>query len=419
MTRVDEDPARAGAPRPSPLLEAVSILAGWRRVVIGFTAGAVLVALLYALVARSTYTARASLLPRQEEGDLAGISALVSNQLGAFAGSIAGMTSSTDVLMTILESRNLRERLIERLDLVPALGIRAKSPERARETALARLERMTRLGLTKRLSIFVEVKAPTAELAAKIANGYFSELDRLNQELAFTSARQTRVFVERRLAETRDSLAVCQARLEEFQRANRMVAIDEQARAAVEVASRLQGELIGLEAQLEVQKRYSTGAYSRTRDLEFRIAALRGRLATLAGTGEPAGADGGDPLSISFSQIPGLGRRLADLMLEVKTQQAVFTLLTTQYQQSKIDEARDIPTIQVLDEASPPVFRSAPRRRSLVVGGLVGGLGAGVLLAFAFEYLGRALAGPSGLTLRRRLGAPADRLADWLERARG
>ena len=401
------------------MLEAASIAAGWRRVIVGFTAGATLVALVYALVARPVYSARSSLLPRQQEGELAGLSALVSNQLGAFAGSIAGVTSSTDVLMTILESRHLRERLVDRLDLVRTLNARGRTPERAREAALDRLERMTRIGLTKRLSIFVEVKAPTAKLAADIANGYFDELDRLNQELAFTSARQTRTFIEKRLAETRDSLSVSQVRLEDFQRTHRMVAIDEQARAAVEVASRLQAELISLEAQLEVMKRYSTGAYSRTRELEHRVAALRGRLGSLAGAEGAAGTTEPDPLMISFSEIPGLGRRLADLMLEVKTQQAVFTLLVTQYQQSKIDEARDVPTIQVLDQATPPVFRSAPRRRSLVMSGFLGGLSAGLLLAFAFEYLGRALSGPSGAALKQRLGAPALRLEAWLERARG
>jgi tyrosine-protein kinase Etk/Wzc len=420
-------------PRSSPVLDFVAVLLAWRRVVLSFAVGAIVVSLAYALLARPTYLARTTLLPKQEEGQFPGLSSLVNNDLAAFAGVLGGASSDSDLLLTILESRHLRDRLIDRLDLVSAFGIKVTTPARARETAHARLEKAMKVGLTKRLSIFVEVRAGSAELAANIANAAFEELDRMNQEFAFTSARQTRHFIEQRLKETRDSLATATAELAEFQRTNRMVAIDEQARAAVDVASRLQAELIGLEAQLDVQRRYSTGSYSRTRDLEYRIAALRGRLgqllgggATTSGGGGPAGGargglsagDEAPELLMSFQEIPGLGRRLAEILLDVKTQEAVFLLLTTQHQQARIDEARDVPTIQVLDRAEPPVFRDAPRRRQVVMTGAFAGAAGGALLAFAFEYLLRAFRGPSGERLRRLLGPRFGGLEGWLARTR-
>lgn len=423
MTEATGAPRGGGderGPATTPIYEFLAVLVSWRRLILSFALGVTLVSLGYALAARPVFVARSTLLPRQDEGQFPGLGALVSSELGAFAGALGGTSTDTDLLLTILESRTLRERLVTRLNLVDAFGVSVADTLRARETALARLEKAARVGLTKRFSVFVEARAGTPTLAASLANAHFEELDRLNKEFAFTSARQTRQFIEARLLETRDSLSTATARLAEFQRSHRMVAIDEQARAAVDVASRLQAELIGLQAQLEVQRRYSTASYSRTRELEFRIVALEGRLAALLGGGssEAAGSGTSDPLLMPFDEIPGLGRQLAEMMLEVRTQEAVFMLLTTQYQQSKIEEARDIPTIQVLDRADPPVFRHAPRRKRIALYGLLGGLAGGVLVAFACEGLIRALAKPSGHRLRQVLGRPAGTLAEWLDRIR-
>lgn len=409
-------PPPAGGEGRSPILDVLAVLLRWRRVVLGFAAGVLLVTVAWLLLTPPTYKARGSLLPRQEEvGGLGGLTSLLSSQVGNIVGGLGAATTSTDVLMTILESRFLRERLIDRLHLIDTLKIKAPTPERARELAVARLDRMIVLGMTKRLSIFVEVSAPTPQLAAEIANGCFDELDRMNQEFALQSARQRRQFFELRLKEAADSLNAAQTRLVTFQRDHGMVAMDEQAKAAVDVAARVQGELISLESQLEVQRKYSTGAFSRTRELEYRIGALRNRLGELTGARD-GGVMDSTGMFISLRRLPGLGNDLARLMLALKTQETVFGLLTAEFQQARIDEARDVPTVQVLDPARPPVFRAAPRRKQALLAGLLAGLGGGLLLAFGCEYLERALAGASGARLRGLGGPGVGRFAAWLQR---
>ncbi|HEX7877957.1 MAG TPA: hypothetical protein VF720_01030, partial [Candidatus Eisenbacteria bacterium] len=303
-------PIAAPGARTWPLLETLAIILAWRRVVIAFAAGVLLVTLVYSLVAKPVFLVRSSLLPKQEETGMMGLSSLVANQFGALAGGISGITSDTDVLMSILESDEIRDRVINRLDLVRVLKIKAKTPARAREMAQERLQRLVRVDLTRRSSIFLEARAPTAQLAADIAAAYFEELDNLNQEFAFTSARQTRMFIEKRLAETRDTLSVAQTRLEDFQREHGMVSLDEQAKAEVEVVSKLEAELITMEAQLEVQRQYSTGSFSGTRELQFKIAALKNRLAQILGGDAPSASEPRSSLMISFRRMPGLGRQL-------------------------------------------------------------------------------------------------------------
>jgi hypothetical protein len=279
--------------------------------------------------------------------------------------------------------------------------------------ALARLERMITLGMTKRLSIFVEVAAPTPQLAADLANGCFEELDRLNQDFSLQSARQRRRFFEVRLKESADSLGTAQARLVDFQRGGDD-RDGEQAKAAV-AAARLRAS-DQPESQPKCSRSTSPAPFPAA-ELQYRITALKNRLGELSGQRVVSGRDTSGTF-IPLRQMPGLGSELARLMLAVKTQEAVFGLLTAEFQQARIDEARDVPTVQVLDPARPPVFRAAPRRKQSLLAGLLAGFGGGLLLAFGCEYLERALAGASGERLRGLGGPGVGRVEAWLRRLR-
>jgi uncharacterized protein involved in exopolysaccharide biosynthesis len=90
--------------------------------------------------------------------------------------------------------------------------------------------------------------------------------------------------------------------------------------------------------------------------------------------------------------MPAVGVEFARLMRELKVQETVFTLLTQQFEQAKIAEARDMPTVQVLDRAVPAERKSKPKTvlTSVIVGVL--SLFLGIFLAFFLEYLDRARA---------------------------
>ena len=70
---------------------------------------------------------------------------------------------------------------------------------------------------------------------------------------------------------------------------------------------------------------------------------------------------GNNDFLLAFENVPDLGRLLARLMRDVRIQNEVYLLLQQQYYKEKIQENRDIPTIEVLDEAIPPLKASAPR----------------------------------------------------------
>ncbi len=74
---------------------------------------------------------------------------------------------------------------------------------------------------------------------------------------------------------------------------------------------------------------------------------------------------------------------------ELKTQEALFEQLTKQFELAKINEARDSSSIQVLDEAVPPLRKSKPKRALIVILSTVTAFFCSVFLVFIKEYLAK------------------------------
>jgi hypothetical protein len=76
----------------------------------------------------------------------------------------------------------------------------------------------------------------------------------------------------------------------------------------------------------------------------------------------PGVADGTDDLYPPLRQLPRLAVPYADLLRRVKAQEAAFELLTQQYELARIEEARDVPAVSVIDAPGVPEKKSFPPR---------------------------------------------------------
>ncbi len=92
---------------------------------------------------------------------------------------------------------------------------------------------------------------------------------------------------------------------------------------------------------------------------------------------------------IPFADVPEVGSRLAEFLRDVKVQETVWQLLNQQFYSAKIQEARDTPTVQVLDAAVQPERRTRPKRKLLVVVTSFLTFVFSVFWAFCLEYVER------------------------------
>jgi uncharacterized protein involved in exopolysaccharide biosynthesis len=135
-----------------------------------------------------------------------------------------------------------------------------------------------------------------------------------------------------------------------------------------------------------VLKEFGTERQNEAIMLKTRIAELQSQLVRIE-KGNPGKGDSN--FYLPFNELPALGMRLGRLMREAKIQENVFELLTGQYELAKIEEAKDVNTIQVLDPAVPSDKKSSPKRRLIVMITTFMAFFFAVVLAFFREYMQR------------------------------
>lgn len=327
------------------------------------------------------YTSIASIMPPDSGG--AGsmlISALAGKggfgALGGLAASLLHEHNSSALYINLLESSSVANHLINRFDL------RKVYHKRYYVDAAKHLASETKITDDKKsgvITIKVEDESPVR--ARDLAQAYLDELDTLVNKTSTSSARQERVFLEHRLQSVQADLENAQIELSDFSSKNTTVDISAQTRAMVEVGARLEGEIVAEQSGLESMRQIYTDDNARVREAQARIGVLQRELNKLAGSSAPlpqssaSSTQTAGELYPPLRQLPRLAVRYVDLLRRVKVQEAVFELLTEQYEMARLQEAKDIPVVHVIDAPGIAEKKSFPHRVILT--------GVFTLLAFA------------------------------------
>lgn len=342
------------------------------------------------------YESTASILPPAEPKGGGGLSTLLaaSGAAQVLGGVLPLPSSNKDIFVAMLKSRTMADEVIRQFDLVRVHDLE-KSAAPMRD-ARNRLKDATDVRVSKEGVISVTVEDRDAKRAADMANFYLATLDRLNRTLNVTEAGRNRGFIESRLKETERDLRRAEEDLRGFQERNKAVVLQDQAKAAVEGAAKLKGEIMAAEVQLEVVRGFSTEQNPQVIHLKTQIEEMKRQFARMQyGQGMELPTFSKNPgeahpeIVVPFARVPRVGLDLARLTREAKVQQTVFELLTQQYEQVKIAEARDSPIVQVLDRAVPAEWKSKPKTTlNMALAGALS-LFAAIFLAFFLEYWAR------------------------------
>jgi len=364
------------------LLDLLLVLLKRKWLIFWVTFLAIVLSLVISLRLPEKFTATARILPPQESNS--GMSSLLSQAGGAFGGLAAGIVggkTSADLYVGIMESRTIADILIKKFNLKKLWEMDLMAPVYSN---LADLTSISVDKTTRIISVSVEDINPV--MAADIANAYIAELDNVNRTVNVTAAQRKRAFLEKRLEKAKDDLIEAEAELQGFQEKYKLVSIKDQARISMEGAAKIKGEIIVAQTELEVLKQFGTERQNEAIMLKSKIDELQKQLARIE-SGNPSKDK--DNFYIPFTELPNLGMKLARLMRETKIQEEVFGLLTSQYELAKIEEAKDMNTIQILDEAVPPDRKSGPKRRLIVILSTLVAFFLAVFLAFFMEFIQR------------------------------
>ena len=330
----------------------LSRLWAYRRPIAMFVAVATLLTAVVAVLTPSWYQASATLLPPTEEDSSFGIARLLK---GVAVPGIKIPTQATpaDVFIAVLDSRRLREELINRYDLKKEYKLKLM------QDALKELKTHTKFKLTDAGTIDMTLEDKDPKRAAAMLQTYIELLDRFNREVRTTKGRRTRVFVEERLNETKLQLAKAEQALADYQVSHKAAIITPEMSTAAEGAARIYAQRMALQVRLGVVRGYSHEGSQEEQQIVDQIAQLDQQLRSL----------------------PELGLELARMLRDVKKYEQIYVLLTAQYEEARIDEARDVVTVDVLDAPVPPERKARPHRLLITGIGFLLSLGAGAAYA--------------------------------------
>lgn len=371
------------------LLDYVYVLVKWRHLIgVSVVAVTLLTALISFLLPRE-WKASTILVPPEEESGQLGLGMLLNSALPLNIGGLGTQASSSERLTTLLKSRRVLGAMVDRFDLVADYG--APYREQAIDLLDERLEEeLSRDGILK-----IEVRASSPELAAQLANALAQELDQVNREYKRRQARALREFLEARVQVVREEMERSGLALQHFQEQYGLVNLEEQTSAAVEVVKNVVLSQVEQEVKLGVLRRQLAEDHEERWLVEAEVGELEKQLKALTGEAE-AGKDAaaaalqGQALGPQLRALPELGFQYSKLGLELKVKEEIIRFLGTKLEEAKYKEALNTPTLQVLDEAVPPKFRSAPRRTLMVLVGAACSLVLSVVLAFVLESFGQA-----------------------------
>lgn len=375
--------------KEASFVDYLHIVIKWRRfILINFFIVCILAAGI-SLILPKSYTATTTILPSEEQTLGIGLPSMLAS-LPIGSGMIPGLSTPGALYVAILESRTVKERVVTKLNLMEVYQ------SKNMEEAVEKLDKNTDIEVSVEGVVALKAMARRPQRAAAIANAYVEELDKKNTELSVAQARHNRLFIEERLNDNKKALRQAEDNYRHFQEKYKAIALPEQTKAAIEAAAKMLGEMQALEVQLDVLLSTMKPTNPKVVQIQKQITALQKQLNRMEYGSEndleETVVDQEEPnkgLYVPFSKIPNIGLELLRLTRELKIQETIFELLTQQYEQAKIQEAKDTPTVQILDSAIPPFRKSKPRRMIFVF--LMGLLALffSLLFAFSTEYMNR------------------------------
>ncbi len=322
------------------------------------------------------YTASATLMPPVEDTGGFSVSSFVSKY--AFSGGMLGlgmMSEETSLLIAILQSRIMMEAVISEHDLISRY--KSKNMEEAVRTLRDRTSTKVNEEGTITLSVSARTKilggkaqADEARLLARdMADTFIEKLDEINKSLKVDRARNTRIFIETRYQQNREDLRAAEETFKAYQQKYGTIALNEQATATINAAADFKTQIIAKEVETGWLKNVVGQDHSEYLRAESELRVLEDKYKQFQ-YGKKKGARGGDTkndLFLPLEDVPELGIEYARLYREVLMQEKIMEFLLPEFEQAKINEARDTPTVQVLDNAVIPVAKSKPKRALFVV----------------------------------------------------
>lgn len=348
------------------LLEVLRTLWAGRGLVAKIAGAITVLSVIAAFVLPVRYTSMASFIPPSSSSTGGSMAAALAGQLSLLGAGdlLGGSKASGDLYAGVLKSRSVTGEIVQRFNLMSVYDVNrvSKAEKKLEDNTSVKVDSKSTI-----VTIGVTDRSPAR--ARDIANAYLDILRSTNGRLALGQSSQRRLFFQEQLAKEKDNLEDAEVELKKTEEQTGLIAPAGQTESEIRTIADTQAQLAARQVELAALRQSATEQNPNVIRLNSEIQDLQSQLVALQnGKGRTNAA------AIPTAKVPQLKLDYVRKEREVKYHEALFEILSKQYEAARLDEARDAPVLQVLDPASYPDMKSEPKRLFIIAGGLLGGI---------------------------------------------
>lgn len=361
------------------ILKVLLILVKHKKFIFWTTLVVSIVAVVFSLVSPEKWTSTATILPAQENRNQLSIGG--SSILGGLSSSLLGgtiQTSGSDLLI-LLNSRFFSEDVIDNFHLIEYMKIDNEDSLVVRELALETFtEEIRKIGVNEENGlIYISIETKDKFLSMDIANYYCTKLEEYNLNNRMTKGRQKRIFLEKRVMEVRATVDSLSKELMYFQKNNNIIELEQQTSEIVKLYANLIAQKTTKEIELEFSEHNNINNPV-VEQLLLENEILSNKISDLE-----IKKDSTKKYILSMDELPEIALHYANIMMNLEIQETIFSFIYPQYEQAKIEEIKDLPTIEVIDRAKAAGLRSKPHRAKFCIISFI----LAVMISSGFSYI--------------------------------
>lgn len=352
------------------LYDYIQIFLKYKKPIIYFTLSVgIIAAFLLFVVIAPVFLSSATVKSTTKGGGLAGLlSGAGLSGLGDVSDLTGGGAGVTELALYehILESRRAIEETIIKFNLMDEYN--EKYMQDAVKYFREDIMNLSKDKVAGTLTIDIYDEDPVK--AKEIVEFLIEKLNKINIELSVQNARNNREFIETRYNLARSDLKNAEDSLKVFQDIYG-VAPDITIKAAAQMEIQLEAQIKSEEVKLDLLKKILSPDQAEVKAQEEKISALKKQLFDVQ-------TSSGLESKLNLKGTPDIVINYLRLQREIEIQQKILTFILPMYEQAKIDEKKEMPTVLILDYPNVAERKAKPKRLTLTL--------IAIVLAFGLSY---------------------------------
>ncbi|HTY10702.1 MAG TPA: Wzz/FepE/Etk N-terminal domain-containing protein [Bacteroidota bacterium] len=337
----------------SEFVDYLVLVVKWKKVLVSLAVGLMLFSyLMVYLFVDPQYDSSAIILPTESQQN--GISNLMKN-IGTLPMGLGGIGTSTravdmDLYSTILGSRAMLEKIVMKFDLLNDYHL--TSMEKAVEVLRTKIKKR----VTDENAYEIIVRASSPRKSADMANYILEELNRDVVELNVAKSRDNRIFLEQRYSEMTKNLRLAEDSLQFYQENTGMLEAIEQSKLIISAYSSLEADLISKQMELAILEKTQSKESPQLESVRLQVNEYEKKLNAMKTGSE------GNGVILALDSLPSAAKQYFRHFRDVEIYSKILEFLVPMYEQSRFDEQKNTPVLQVIDFPVVPEKKSYPPR---------------------------------------------------------